>query len=270
MPCVPQRVAPLLVPLAFCSALWAQTTPSSSAPFYTASSIVNAATARPGPIAPNGLVSLYGRNLAFATRAITADDIRGDTLPTALIGTGVRVLIGSIPVPILFVSPSQVNFIVPPNLSLGRHKLVLIFDSKSGPEVDFEVAAVSPGAFPLDPVFVIATHADGRLIDAPSPATPSQILILYASGLGQTTPRLVATAIARTAAPIERSSQLRILLDGSPLEPSQVLYAGLAPGFAGLYQINLRLPAELPENPELRIAIGDVLSPEGLHLRTRP
>ena len=261
-----QRIAGLLLALVFCTAVWAQTPANSNAPFYTAASVVDAATNLPGAVAPNGLVSLYGTKLSFSTRALQAQDLIADALPTALAGTGVRITISAIAVPILFVSPQQVNFLVPPILRPGRYKLQLIRDGWSGPEVELEVADVAPGTFVMESRFVIATHADGALIDAAAPARPGEIVIVYASGLGQTTPRLLNLNIPRGAAQIERRSQLRVLLNDVAVEAAAILYAGVTPGFAGLYQINLRLPEQLPENPELRVGVGERLSPAGLLL----
>lgn len=262
-------MAELLLALVFCTAVWAQAPVSSNAPFYTSASVVDAATNLPGAVAPNGLVSLYGTKLAYSTRALQTQDLIADALPTALAGTGVRVVISAIAVPILFVSPQQVNFLIPPILRPGRYKLQLTRDGWSGPEVDLEVADVAPGTFVMESRFVIATHADGTLIDAEAPARPGEIVIVYASGLGQTTPRLANLNIPRGAAQIERRSQFRVLLNEAEVEPSGILYAGITPGFAGLYQINLRLPEHLQGNPELRLGIGERLSPSGLLLHAQ-
>jgi uncharacterized protein (TIGR03437 family) len=261
-----QRMAELLLALVFCTAVWAQAPANSNAPFYTAANVVDAATNLPGAVAPNGLVSLYGSKLSFSTRALQAQDLIADALPTALAGTGVRVTISAIAVPILFVSPQQVNFLVPPILRPGRYKLQLVRDGWSGPEVELEVADVAPGTFVMESRFVIATHADGSLIDAAAPARPGEIVVVYASGLGQTTPRLLNLNIPRGAAQIEQRSQLRVLLNDVAVQAAAILYAGVTPGFAGLYQINLRLPEQLPENPELRVGVGERLSPAGLLL----
>ena len=47
-----------------------------------------------------------------------------------------------------------------------------------------------------------------------------------------------------------------------------MLYAGLAPGFAGLYQINLKLPSDVPTNPEIRVVVGTDESPPLIQLAT--
>jgi uncharacterized protein (TIGR03437 family) len=61
-----------------------------------------------------------------------------------------------------------------------------------------------------------------------------------------------------------------VLLDGNVVDPSAIAYAGIAPGFAGLYQINLILPASTGSNPEIRIGIGDAIAKSGLHIPVSP
>ena len=55
----------------------------------------------------------------------------------------------------------------------------------------------------------------------------------------------------------------RVVLNGTDVDSHLVLYAGVTPGFAGLFQINLQLPANAPSNPEIRIGYGAQLSPAG-------
>jgi uncharacterized protein (TIGR03437 family) len=71
---------------------------------------------------------------------------------------------------------------------------------------------------------------------------------------------------------IKRLSEFRVTLAGAAVEPSRIIYAGLtpAPGIAALYQINLQLPEQLPPDPEIRIAIGERVSPAGIKLTVRP
>src|SRR5438132_9456815 len=109
----------LLAMLALGSVLRADTSANREAPSYSGASIVNAADNQPGPLAPNAIATLYGTGLAYITKAISPQDIRGGLLPTILPGTGVRVLVGNLPANIYFVSPTQINFLVPSSLLSG-------------------------------------------------------------------------------------------------------------------------------------------------------
>ena len=206
-------VAWLAVPLVVCFVAEAAE-PKRQAPVYSAASIVNAATNEPGPLAPLVLVSLYGTDLSVVSRAITPDDVRNGQLPTTLIGTGVTISIDTIAVPILFVSPGQVNFLVPGNIRTGRRLLRVTTNGKLGPEVEILIAESSPGLFQMDPTAVIATRADGSLISARSPAVPGETLVIYAAGLGATSPAVTGLTIPNAAASISARSQFSVLLNG--------------------------------------------------------
>ncbi|MBI2687539.1 MAG: hypothetical protein HYX27_14595 [Acidobacteria bacterium] len=243
--------------------------PERQTPAYTASSIVNAATNEPGPLAPLSLVSLYGKDLSNVTRAISEDDIRSGLLPTTLIGTGVTIAIDNIVVPILFVSPNQINFLIPGNIRTGRRMLRLLSNGKAGPEVEIQLVESSPGLFQMDTAAVIATHTNGSLVTPQSPASPGDVLVVYAAGLGATTPAVTGLAIPRAAASITARAQLALLLNGQPVPDENILYAGVTPGFAGLYQINCRLPAGTPSDPEIRVRMPAQTSPPRLYLPVR-
>jgi len=240
-----------------------------AAPIYSGASIVNAATNEPGPLAPLGLVSLYGKDLAVVTRAITPDDLRNGLLPTTLIGTGVSIAIDNIAVPILFVSPSQVNFLIPGNLRTGRRLLRLLTNGRAGPDVEIQIADSSPGLFQMAENTVIATRPDGTLITAQSPAVPGEVLVIYAAGLGATLPAVTGLTIPVAAASISARSRFAVLFNGIPAPDDHILYAGVTPGYAGLYQINCRLPIDLPADPEIRLQLPGRTSPPRLHLAVR-
>jgi len=229
------------------------------APAYTLASVVNAATGVSGDLAPNGMVSIYGTNLAYDTEAAGAG-----TLPRSL--ARVSVTIGGLPANLFYVSPQQINFLVPSTLLPGPTQMYVVREGLSGPVLSFLIKETAPGFFPTDAGTVIATHADGTLLTGDSPGAPDEVVILYAVGLGRTNPDVDPGRPATRAAPILLQSRLALLLGGATVDPARVLYAGIAPGFAGLYQINLRIPVTTPENPEIRAFIGPQGSPSFLKL----
>jgi uncharacterized protein (TIGR03437 family) len=240
--------------------------PSDPAPLYVPSSIVNAASPNVTSLAPNTLATLYGTRLAHATKALTTEDIRRGVLPTILPGTGVRVIVGGLPAPLLYVSPGQVNFLVPADLQSGRTDVRLVLDARNGPTVQLQLADVSPALFQADPEFVVAARADGSVITPKSPAHPGEVVVLYATGLGSTRPAAASGEIVRSAARLERLAEFRVTVGDQAVPAEDVLYAGAAPGFAGVYQINLRLPGTLEANPEIRIGFRENRSPAGVRI----
>jgi uncharacterized protein (TIGR03437 family) len=257
----------VLVVLAFGPSLWAAI---NDAPSYTAAGIVNAADNLPGPLAPNTLASLYGVRLSYVTKSISPADIQGSVLPTVLPGTGVHVIVGNFPATIYYVSPTQINFLVPANLLPAAYTVQVVLEGHSGPLVEIQLAAASPALFQLDAHNAVAIRADGSVITPEAPVKPGGIVILYATGLGQTQPPVPYGQLFNQAAPLDQLTDFKLVLDGVAAPASAVAYAGIAPGFAGLYQINVVLPTSTKANPEIRVGFGKQLSQAGLHLPVEP
>ena len=243
---------------------------ASDGPTYTADSIVNAADNQPGGLAPNAIGTIYGTGLSFTTRAISADDIKEGTLPTVLPGTGVRVSVGGILANIYYVSPGQINFLVPAMLTAGPSYVQVFLDARAGPQISVPMAPVSPALFQLDAHNAVAARLDGTVVTPDNPAHPGDIVILFANALGQTVPPAVYSMIAPAAAALKDMLDFQLVLDGTPVDPALVFYAGAAPGFAGLYQINCQLPASTGPNPEIRISAEGQLSKPGVMLPVQP
>jgi uncharacterized protein (TIGR03437 family) len=103
------------------------------------------------------------------------------------------------------------------------------------------------------------------LVTPDAPAHAGDMVIVYATGLGKAGNNATG-AVPTAAVQIDNLASLQVYLDGVAVAPSLILYAGLTPGWAGLYQINLVLPDKLGADPEIRVAIGDQSSPAGLKL----
>lgn len=235
------------------------------APSYTAASILNSADGQ-AALAPNTFATIYGANLAYVTKAISSDDIRGGVLPTVLIGTGVRVLVNHLPANIYYVSPTQINLLIPACLNPGPAEIQLILDANAGPAITVTLSASAPAFFQLDAQNVVATLLDGSVITKDNPARADDWVILYANGLGQTNPPAIYGQIPYGAAPLDKPSEFSLTLNGVPVDASRIGYVGAAPGYAGLFQINLKLPPNTPPDPEIQITAGGQTSPPSIHL----
>lgn len=238
------------------------------APKYSTEGIVHGATFESGPVAGNTFISIFGENLAWSTRRVTQTDIRSNRLPTAL--GGVQVLIGPAQAYLVFVSPTQINALVSSDLSNGKYSVRVLRDSWAGPEAIVEVVKTAPGLFMLEDGLPVVTRPDGGLVDKENPVRAGSIVILWATGLGPTLPTALPGELPRGAAMLADLDGLVIQLAGVRVPRANVLYAGVAPGFAGLYQINLLLPAETPLNPEIRIGNEGAMSPAGQKIFVLP
>jgi uncharacterized protein (TIGR03437 family) len=239
-----------------------------AAPSYSAATIVNTSNQAPGPYAPNSELTIRGTGMAYSAYSITLADIAGGNLPTAL--SGVQVFVDGSPAPLFYVSPTQINFLMPPNQIAGPVTVWVALNSIAGPQVSLTLQNVAPALFPspLDPGYAIAQQWPAYSLIAPAtPVRPGGIVILYATGLGVTEPYpALPTEIPTYAGLIEHIATFQVFLNGTPLDPAQILYAGICPGWAGLYQIDLVLPSDAPPNPEIRVAIGARVSLPGLKL----
>ncbi len=245
-----------------------------TSPSYSAESIVNWATSQAGPFAPNVIATIYGKNLAWSTEGLGPQHNR--VLPVEL--AGVRVTAGITSLPLLYVSPTQINFLIPAKTAGSFLELQVKREGAAGPLVRVPLQEVAPALCQSAAGTVLAAHGeDSTLITGEKPARPGEIVVLYASGLGLPKGTVPEDGELAAVGPqgldgisIKRLKELRVLVAGEPLDAAQILYAGLAPGFAGVYQINLRLPGTLAPDPELRIGFGDQLGPAGLKLPARP
>jgi uncharacterized protein (TIGR03437 family) len=240
------------------------------APCYSAETIVNAASGVAGALAPNTLASIYGTELSFVERAITAEDIQGRTLPVLLAGSGVQVVVGGLYAQMYYVSPGQVNFLVPSNLRAGEVTLQLVREGTAGPAVRIRLLDAAPGLFQANAWSVVASHADYTLVTADAPARPGGWVILWATGLGAVTPPAPYGLIPDQAAPLQRLDTFQVLLDGVPAPADHIGYAGLAPGWGGLYQVNLKIPGNTGATPEIRLVAGGSSSPPALRIPVAP
>ena len=219
-----------------------------SAPTFSSSNVLNGASFS-SAIAPNTWVSIKGGELAVTTRGWAAADFTGNTMPTALNGAAVQV--NGNAVPVSYISPTQINFLTPANLSSGTVQITSSNNGLASAAVSATVAAAAPAFFTIGAVdattgnsYIAAEHANGSIAGPPSlitgvtttPYNAGETMVLYGTGFGPTTTlpppgQLLTTAIPLASAPTASVGG----------QPATVSFAGLVG--PGLYQLNIVLPA---------------------------
>ena len=244
-----------------CGPLYAQ------APDYTSAGIVNASDYSAGPFAPGSVLSLFGANLAWTTEAITAENLAAGGLPDEL--ASVRIFVaGFEPAPLLYVSPTQINFLVPSDQIPGEVSVTVVRQGVHGPPVTITLIDAAPALFVMDQGFAIAQdwNTGYALMTPGAPAQSGDIAILYATGLGRTSPPWPSGSVAQSASGITSFDRFQVLLNDVPIDPRLVLYAGVTPGYCGLYQVNFYLPPGSGTNPQVRLQVGGQLSSGSIKL----
>ncbi len=237
-----------------------------AAPVYSVESIVNASDYTPGPFAPGSVLSIFGAGLSFGTLGLTPENTTARTLPLEL--SNVRVYMNNQPAALLYVCPTQINFLVPNNLKPGNIPLRVVRQGVSGAEVMLALVDAAPHLFKTGEGWVLAQHgANYSVVTADSPAAASEVIVIYATGLGRTQPTPGTAEIPNY--PSRIAGQLKLSLGDTELGPERIWYAGVTPGLAGVYQINVQLPESLGANPEIVAAMAGQGSAPGIRLATQ-
>lgn len=218
------------------------------APFFASGAVVSAATfSTDAVVSPGSLASLFGTNLAKSTASAV---FSAGVLPTTLAGT--QVLVNEIPAPLLYVSPTQINFQLPAVGGTSAAVVVVSNGIRSLP-VAVSLAAVVPGIFTAGATSQGAVlNEDSSLNSAQNPAVAGSVIQIYATGLGATNPAVPSGQPAGTS-PLSLTVQMPIVLIGGVA--AEVQFSGLAPGTVGLYQVNARVPTATAASPSVPLQI---------------
>jgi uncharacterized protein (TIGR03437 family) len=194
------------------------------------------------PPSPGGLVSAYGIN--FSGDSITM----ASGFPLAATLDGISMLAEGSQLPMLSVSPWQITAQLPQQAATVRTNFRIAFgDGSATPSEAAEVVASAPALFFTTTALgfsqAAAFHAGTAIpADDDHPAAAGEILEMYGSGLGATDP-VVAAGEASPANPVARARVTPRVVIGNL--DARVLFAGLTPGLAGVYQINIVVPSGL-------------------------
>lgn len=214
------------------------------------SSVVNAGNGG-SDIAPGGLISVYGNQLS-PTNMVSSEI----PLPTALANSCLSV--NGLPVPILFVSPSQVNAQMPFQ-AVGDVTLILRTPGGQSDNYNLVIQPNAPSVFLASVgsdtnIPTVVRNDDNQLVTPSHPIhrDSNTALVIYLTGLGPTSPA-VATGQPGPTNPLAVTlTQPTVTLGGVELP---VLFSGLAPGLVGVDQINVSVPFTVPDGMSVPLVI---------------
>jgi uncharacterized protein (TIGR03437 family) len=242
-----------------------------AAPVISANGVVNGASFQPG-VVPNSWVTILGTNLASKTDDWT-NFIADGQFPTSV--DGVSVTIGGKPAYIDFISPGQINLLAP-DVAFGP--LDMTVTTPGGTSATFTVTSnqYGPGFFEWPDRQPVATRQDfsyavknGTFQGLTTVAAkPGDVIILWGTGFGPTDPVAPDGAPVPSNATFSTTALPTVTIDNVQ---AKVYGAALAPGFGGLYQIAIQVPASLGSGDwPVQATIGGVPSPSGVLLTVQP
>ena len=241
-----------------------------SAPCIAAGGVLNNASYVPGPIAPGQIIAVFGEGIG---PDVLATAVVQDGYLTKSLG-GVRVLFNNVAAPIVFAWANQLSAIAPFALAGATEARVVVeYNGRRTNEVVLPVAASAPGIFSLNAsgegsgaIF----NQDGTVNTPDRRAAPGEVIVLYATGAGQTAPAgedgKVNPPVLPLPAPL---SPVKVWIAGREAE---ILYAGNPPYLVhGALQVNVRIPAGTPPGAfiPLLLQVGEARSQAGLYVSVR-
>jgi uncharacterized protein (TIGR03437 family) len=228
-----------------------------TAPILSANGVVNAGNYQ-ASLAPGGLVSIFGRNLAQNASS------NANPLPTVL--GGVCVTLNNQPLPLTMTAPTQINAQIPPSLAAGRYPIVVrAMDRQIASQTSLTTVSKYAPAVLLDSNGqTLLFHHDGTQVTKDHKAQRDEPLSMYATGLGVTVGGKVVAGVPAPSNPLAVTQPVQVFFGNPGYSQAAIIvdWSGLVPGMIGVYQINLRVPGNHLKGDALpiQVRIGGVFS----------
>ncbi len=225
--------------------------------------------------APNAIATVQGEN--FAAAGTASDASLDDTGRVATVLDGVCVEVNQQESPVFHLFPDQVNFQIPSDAGTGAAIVQVVrgcgtADEERSNRAPFQIAALQPVFFLFsENPPAAALHLDSSLVAAADslpgrisrPAVPGDIVTLFGTGFGPVIPPLASGELALQPRELGATS-VRPMIGQVELEASDIVYAGAAASFAGLYQVSVRIPDTVGAGThEFSVMVDGVQSAKG-------
>ncbi len=238
----------LLLVLVAAPVLYAQTPSLPQGGVVNGASFI-AASQPNSAVAPGTIVAIFGSNLSSATAAAMSVPLSTTLNDTSVTFNGVAA-------PLFFVSSGQINAQLPFETPAGTVQVQARRGNLTSETRTVQVAAASPGIFTLNQQGTGAgaiLHANSpRVVSSSDPATAGEFLSIFCTGLGAVSPSVPSGNVGPGSPPATTQSPPLVDVGGMA---AQVSFSGLAPGFVGLYQVNIQVPAGVQPGNEVPLKI---------------
>jgi uncharacterized protein (TIGR03437 family) len=210
-------------------------------------------------LAPGTIASIYGINLAPFAADLSGISPFFPALPITL--NGVTVTVAGNKAPLYYVSPGQINFEVPYETQPGNQNIV-VGTAGGNSTVGGSVSAAAPSIFILDAtnkVGSVVKGSDFSLITATNKVAVGDLVVIYSTGLGQTTPTVgTGTLVVPPSATLFNNTvPVAVTVD---TKSATIVYSLASPGFTGLYQTAFTVPSGVSGPVPLVLSIGTAAS----------
>lgn len=238
------------------------------------SDVVNGGSFAPG-ISPGSMVSIFGSGFNLPGSRYGASPT-ANAFPRQF--SCVAVELNGTRVPVTYVGESQLNVQAPANLAAGPVSVRVLLN----PDLSNQLAstpatataqAMAPSLFTFGVSSAAATVpnsatpiADADVVATGVAAKPGDMISLWGTGFGLTSPASPEGAIVSSKATV--TGTVAVSIGGVSLAAADIVYAGLSPGsISGLYQLNVRVPAGLPDgNAKVVASVAGASTQDGLSI----
>jgi uncharacterized protein (TIGR03437 family) len=206
-------------------------------------------------VSPGSLVDIYGINLAASAMNAAASG----TLPSTL--GGVEVMVNGTAAPLIYVSPLQIIFQMPYEAALGTASVVVVSNTVASAVAPVSVQQAAPFILTYAANRAVVINQDGSLNGPGNGAKPGDVLVAYLIGSGPLD-NPIATGAEAPSTPLSREKLATTVSVGGT--SGVVQFAGMAPGYTGLVQVNFVVPSLAPGDYAMQVSIGAAASNQPL------
>ena len=211
--------------------------------------VVNNASFAAGsnPISPGAIAAVFGSHLDNGTNVLFSSFGTDGKLVTTLAGASVK--INGEAAPIFYSTPGQLGIQIPTDVAGVNATIEVTVGGQTSTAQNVPIAPLSPGLFSTDQsgrgqgaILIANTNTlvapTGSIPGRDSrPATPGEFITIFCTGLGALTPPLATGEKGTNNTTVDMPT---VTIDGNP---ALLEFSGIAPGFVGLDQVNVQVPA---------------------------